>query len=343
MTGGKSPRSVRRQYRQPRRREFLFLLAGTTTVPRALRAQQKIIPVIGHISMYSPPDFAGFVAALREGLRETGYVEGQNLLVEHRWAEGRYDRLPALAAELVGRKVDAIVTDGGASPALAAKNATSTIPIVFLIGADPVATGLVASFARPNSNLTGVAMQLSELVPKRLELVSELVPQAKLIALLVNPNNTTSTERMVQETKHAAAAKGLQLQILNAGTGTEIDAVFTSLVQLQADALLVAADPFFDSRRGQIVGLAARHAIPAIYGLRDYVMAGGLISYAPYLAHMYHRVGIYAGKILNGVKPADLPVEQPAKFELMVNLETAKALGLTIPPSILGRADEVIE
>jgi putative tryptophan/tyrosine transport system substrate-binding protein len=248
-----------------------------------------------------------------------------------------------LAAELVSRKVDVIVTDGGASPALAAKNATSTIPIVFLIGSDPVATGLVASFARPNGNATGIAMLLSELVPKRLELISELVPQTKLIALLVNPNNATSAERMVNETKHAAATKGLQLQILKAGTEAGIDAAFTSLAQPQPDALLVSADPFFDNRREQIVMAAARHAIPAIYGLHDYVMTGGLISYAPDLAHMYHRVGIYARKVLNGAKPADLPVEQPTKFELVINLKTAKALGLTVPPSILVRADEVIE
>jgi putative tryptophan/tyrosine transport system substrate-binding protein len=325
------------------RRELLLLMAGALIVVRPLRAQQKAMPVLGHISMYSPADFAAFMAALREGLSETGHVEEQNLLVEHRWAEGSYDRLPALAAELVGRNVDAIVTDGGAPVALAAKNATSTIPIAFLIGADPVATGLVASFARPNGNLTGVAMLLSELVPKRLEVLSELVPQAKLIALIVNSNNATSTERIVQETKHAAAAKGLRLQILKAGTETEIDAAFTSLVPLQADALLVSADPLFDSRREQIVELAARHAIPAIYGLRDYVMTGGLISYAPNLAYMYHRLGIYAGKILNGAKPADLPVEQPTKFELVINLKTARALDLTIPPTILARADEVIE
>jgi putative ABC transport system substrate-binding protein len=230
-------------------RRELLLLVGAMAAARPLCAQQKAMPVIGHVSMYSVADFAAFVAALREGLSETGYVEGQNLLVEHRWAEGRYDRLPELAAELVGRKVDAIITDGGASPALAAKNATSTIPIVFLIGADPVATGLVASFARPNGNLTGVAMLLSELVPKRLEVLSELVRNAKLIALLVNLNNATSSGRMIEETKHAAASRGLQLQILTAGTETEIDAAFTSLVQPQADALLVSADPFFDSRR----------------------------------------------------------------------------------------------
>jgi putative ABC transport system substrate-binding protein len=327
-----------------RRREFTTLLGGVAFAwPLAARAQQKAMPVIGHISMYSLADFAAFMAALREGLSETGYVEGQNLLVEHRWAEGRYDRLPALAAELVNRKVDAIVTDGGAPVALAAKNATSTIPIVFLIGADPVATGLVASFARPDGNLTGVAMLLGKLTPKRLEVLSELVPKATLIALLVNMNNATSSERTVQETKHAAAAKGLQLQILKAGTETEIDAAFTSLAQRQVDALLVSADAFFDSRREQIVGAAARHAIPAIYGLRDFVMAGGLISYAPDLAYMCHRVGIYAGKILKGAKPADLPVEQPTKFELVINLKTAKALGLTMPASLLAQADEVIE
>jgi putative ABC transport system substrate-binding protein len=211
-----------------RRRELIVLFGGAIAAC-PLHAHQKAIPVLGHISMYSPADFAAFMAALREGLSETGHVEEQNLLVEHRWAEGAYDRLPALAAELVDRKVDAIVTDGGALPALAAKNATSTIPIVFLIGADPIAAGLVTSLARPNGNLTGVAMQLSELVPKRLELLAELVPKTELIALLVNPNNATSTERIIQETKHAAVAKGPRLQILKAGTETEIDAAFTSL------------------------------------------------------------------------------------------------------------------
>jgi putative ABC transport system substrate-binding protein len=215
-----------------RRRDLLLVMSGAATMTRTLAAQPRPVSVIGHISMYSAADFAAFVAALGEGLSETGHVEGQNLL-EHRWAEGSYDRLPALAAELVNRKVDVIVTDGGASPALAAKSATSTIPIVFLIGSDPVSTGLVASFARPNGNATGIAMLLSELVPKRLELLSELVPQAKLIALLVNPNNATSAERMVNETKHAAATKGLELQILKAGTAAGIDAAFTSLAQLR--------------------------------------------------------------------------------------------------------------
>ena len=282
------------------------------------------------------------MAAFRQGLSETGYVEGQNVAIEYRWAEGRYDRLPALAADLVGRKVDVIVTSGGDPAALAAKNATSTIPIVFTVGGDPVAAGLVASLARPGGNLTGVSILAVELMPKRLELLSELVPQARVIALLVNPNNPNA-ERIMRDVQEAARAKGVQLHILKAGTESEIDAAFASLVQLQAGALVVGADPFFNSRREQLVALAARHAVPAIYEWREFAAAGGLISYGASLTAAYRQVGIYAGKILKGAKPADLPVQQPTTFELVVNLKTAKALGLTVPPSILARADEVIE
>jgi putative ABC transport system substrate-binding protein len=272
---------------------------------------------------------------------ESGYVDGQNVTIEYRWAEGHYDRLPALAADLVGRKVDVIATFAPSS-ALAAKGATSTIPIVFEVGIDPVATGLVASLARPGGNLTGVSIMVLELTPKRLELLSELVPQTEVIALLVNPNSSEA-EPTIRDAKEAARAKGMRLEILMASTESGIDAAFVSLVQMRAGALVVGADPFFSSRREQLVALAARHAVPAIYALRDFAMVGGLISYGPSLTVVYHQVGVYVGKILKGAKPPDLPIEQPTRFELVVNLNTAKALGLTVPPSILARADEVIE
>jgi putative ABC transport system substrate-binding protein len=321
-----------------RRRELMMLLAGGLTVARPLRAQQRAMPVIGFLNGTSPGAAVPFVAAFHEGLSETGYVEGQNVAIEDRWAEDRYDRLPALAGDLVGRKVDVIAAFGNVA-ALAAKSATSTIPIVFSSGDDPVELGLVASLARPGGNLTGVSIQVNELMPKRLELLSDLVPQARVIALLVNPNNT-SVERMMRE---AARAKGVQLLILKASTESEIDAAFATLVELQADALLVGADPFFTNRRDQLVALAARHPVPTIYEWREFAAAGGLISYGPSRTGTWRQVGIYAGKILKGAKPADLPVEQPTKFELVVNLKTAAALGLTIPPSILARANEVIE
>jgi putative ABC transport system substrate-binding protein len=322
------------------RRRDVMILVGAMTAARTLRAQQKAMPVIGYLSFASPGPFAPFVAALRQGLSETGYVEGQNVAIEYRWAEGHYDRLPALATDLAGRKVDVIAASGPPS-ALAAKSVTSTIPIVFSSG-DPIGEGLVASLARPDANLTGVSLFTAELMPKRLELLSELVPQAGVIALLVNPDNP-NTEPMIRDVQEAARAKGVQLPILKAAAASEIDAALASLVQLHVGGLVVGTDPFFNSRREQLVALAARYAVPAIYEWREFAAAGGLISYGSSLTAAYRQVGVYTGKILKGAKPADLPVQQPTTFELAVNLETAKALGLTVPPSILARADEVIE
>ena len=323
------------------RREFMLLLSGAVIAPRALRAQQKPMAAVGFLGLSSPGPFAQAVAAFHQGLRETGYVEGQNVAVEYRWAEDHYERLPALAADLVARQVDVIVTQGSIPPALAAKNATTTIPIVFNTGADPVAAGLVASLARPGGNLTGFTMVHAELMQKRVELLSEFVPQARVIALLVKPDNP-ETEAIVRDVQEAAHVKGVQLQILQASNEGEIDSVFETLARVRAGALLFS-DPFFHTKHEQLVALAARHTVPVIYESRDTVTDGGLISYATSFKATWRQVGIYAGRILNGAKPADLPVQQPTTFELVVNLKTAKALGLTIPPSILARADEVIE
>jgi putative ABC transport system substrate-binding protein len=329
-----------------RRREFSTLLGGAATAstvwPSFLGAQQKATPVIGYLGSGTPSLAPVNLAALRQGLSETGYVEGQNLTIEYRWAEGRYDRMPTLVADLVGRKVDVIVAAGGPPAAHAAKNATLAIPIVFVTSDDPVKEGLVASLARPGGNLTGVSFLNAELNPKRFELLSDLVPQAKVIALLANPSIPT-TEQMIPAVQEAARAKGVQLPILKASTESEIDAAFAALVQRQAGALVVSADPFFFYRREQVVALAARHAVPVIYEVREFATAGGLISYGPGFMAIFRQIGIYTGKILKGAKPADLPVVQPTAFELVINMKTAKALGLTIPPSILSRADEMIE
>jgi putative tryptophan/tyrosine transport system substrate-binding protein len=324
-----------------KRREFVLLLGGAISAARVLRAQQRAMPVVGFLGVSSPGPTAPYVAAFEQGLSEAGWVEGKNVAIEFRWAEALYDRLPALAADLVGRKVDVIAAFGGIPAAVAAKSATSTIPIVFTVG-DPVELGLIASLARPGGNLTGVSTMAPELISKRLELISELVPQAGVIALLVNPNNS-NTERIIGDMQEAAHTKGVQLRVLKAGSESEIDAAFASLVELHAGALVVGGDPFFESRREQLVALAARHAVPAIYQWHEFAVAGDLISYGASLTALYRQVGIYAGKILNRAKPADLPVEQPTRFELVVNLNTAKALGLTVPPSILSRANEVIE
>jgi putative tryptophan/tyrosine transport system substrate-binding protein len=326
-----------------RRRELLLLVGAAMTTARTLCAQQKAMPVIGFLAAGSSGPGAPFVAAFRQGLSEAGYVEGQNLAIEYRWAESHYDRLPALAVDLVGRKVDLIATSGGDLVALAARNATSTIPIVFIGGGDPVERGLVASLARPGGNVTGFSPLLVQLVPKRLELLSELVPQARVIALLVNPNSANAAAGITREAQDVARTKGMQLPILKAGTENEIDAAFATLLQLHADGLVVSSEPFFTSRREQLVGLAARHAVPAIYALREFAASGGLISYGPSVTSTFRQLGSYAGKILKGAKPADLPVQQPTTFELIINLKTANALGLTVPQTILARADEVIE
>jgi putative tryptophan/tyrosine transport system substrate-binding protein len=326
-----------------RRREFSTLLgaAATSTIwPFAARAQQKATPVIGYLGIGTPGTGARSAAAVRQGLSEAGYVEGQNLAIEYRWAEDRLDRLPTLAADLVGRKVDVIVV--GAPPAThAAKNATSTIPIVFASG-DAIGNGLVASLARPGGKLTGISFLVVELYPKRFELLSELVPQAKVIALLEIPNRP-ATERVMPAVQQAARAKGVQLHILKASTESEIDAAFATVVQWQTRALVVSADPFFFSRREQLAALATRHAVPAIYDVREFTTDVGLISCGANFKAVFRQVGVYAGRILKGGKPADLPVVQSTRFELVVNLKTAQALGLSISPSILSRADEVIE
>ena len=325
-----------------RRRDLMLLVGGMMAAAQSLRAQQKAIPVIGYVSLGAPGPNEAYVVAFRQGLSEIGYVEGQNLAIEYRWAEGRADRLPALAADLVGRNVDLIVTVGGTPAALAAKNATSTIPIIFFTGNDPVATGLVASFARPGGNLTGVAVMATELMPKRLELLHELVPQARVIALLVNPT-ILATEGVIKDMQEAASTKGVQLPVVKASTESEIETAFATLIQLQAAALVVSVDSFFTSQRKQLIALASRYAIPAIYSGRDFAIPGGLITYGTRNTAAFRELGGYAGKILDGAKPADLPVQQPTTFELVVNLKTAKALGLTVPQSILARADEVIE
>jgi ABC-type uncharacterized transport system substrate-binding protein len=327
------------------RRAFISLIGGAADValaPPAARAQQSM-PVIGFLHGASPGPFVPHVAAFRRGLGESGYVEGQNLTVEYRWAEGRYDRFPELAADLVRRRVSAIAAPGHAGAAIAAKAETTTIPIVFLVPDDPVKLGLVASLSRPGSNATGINFFNVELVAKRLGLLRELVPSATRTAVLVNPTNTTNAESTVQEAEAAARAFGLHSQVFNASTGDEIVAAFAALVRARCDALFVGPDAFFGSRRVQLTTLAARHAIPATYALRDYAEAGGLMSYGTSLMDMFREVGIYVGRILKGAKPADLPVVQPTKFELVINLATAKALGLEVPPTLLARADEVIE
>jgi putative ABC transport system substrate-binding protein len=324
-----------------KRREFITLLGGAAASwPQAVQAQQAAVPLIGFLGLAQLD--AVRMAAFRDGLRETGHIDDHDIAIEYRWAEGRYERFPALAADLVRRQVSVIVTPGVTAAALAAKAATATIPIVFGIGEDPVRLGLVASLGQPGGNATGVNFFTTELVAKRLGLLRELMPRVERIAVLVNPTNPTA-ETVVRDVEAAAHAIGQQIHILNASTSREIDAVFTNFAGDQAGALLMAPDPFFNSRRVQLATLAARHAVPAIYVAREYAEAGGLMSYGTNLAEMFRQVGSYAGRILKGSKPSDLPVLQSVRFEFVINLQTAKALGLDIPPTLLARADEVIE
>jgi putative ABC transport system substrate-binding protein len=326
-----------------RRRDLIALLSGAAiAMPRAARAQPPTIRVIGFLSSRSPGESAALTAAVRQGLGQSGYIEGKNLTIEYRWAEGHYDRLPTLASDLVSRGVAVIVAGGGAVSASAAKGATSSIPIVFVSGADPVKYGLVSSLGRPGGNATGVTMFVGELSLKRLQLLRELVPQAPLIGVLIN-QNSLEADAQSKNMQAAASSIGQPIQIAYAGSDAEFDVVLATLAQSRVRALLIDNDPFYDSKRDRLVALAARYKIPTIYVWRDSVAAGGLVSYGASLVDSYRQAGDYAGKILNGAKPADLPVMQPTKFELVINLKTAKALGLTIPPSVLARADEVIQ
>jgi putative tryptophan/tyrosine transport system substrate-binding protein len=325
-----------------RRREFITILGSAAAWPLAARAQQPAMPVIGFLGAPTPAPYARYVAAIHQGLKEAGYVEGQNVRFEYRWAEGHYDKLPALAAELVGQHVAVIVPIGGAPPTVAAKDATTTIPIVFNTGADPVKSGFVASLNRPGGNATGVAMLNAELQAKRFELLHELVPNAGLIAVLVNPTNPEA-EIQVQDVQRAARTISQRVLILHASTERELSMAFATLVQEGADALLVSGDPFFTSQPILFVVLTARHAIPAIYPWRSHVDAGGLMSYGASLLDSYRQAGVYTGRILKGEKPTDLPILQPTKLELIVNLKTAMALGINVPATVLARADEVIE
>jgi putative ABC transport system substrate-binding protein len=326
-----------------KRRDFLTLLGGAaTTWPLTARAQQSAMPIIGFVSARSAEASVRDAAAFNKGLSKTGYVEGQNVAVEYHWLDGEFSRLPSLMAELVGRRVAVIATPNNAA-ALAAKAATTTIPIVFGVAEDPTRLGLVASLARPGGNATGVNFFPGEVVAKRLGLLHDLVPKAVRIAVLVNPANTTVAEATLREIPEAARALGLQIQVLNASTNLEIEAAFAALARDRADALFVGGDGFFSSRRGQFATLATRDRIPAAYSERDYVAVGGLMSYGTDLAEVFRQVGGYAGSILKGANPADLPVLQSTKFEFVINLQTARALGIEVPPGVLSIADEVIE
>jgi len=326
-----------------KRRDFITLLGGVAGWPLAARAQQPALPVIGFVSGRSFEGSARHVGALRKGLSETGYVEGQNVTVEYHWLDGQYERLPSLMADLVHRRVAIIATPGSNPAALAAKAATKTIPIVFGVGEDPVKLGLVASLARPGGNATGINFFVAELAAKRLGLLHELVPKAVRIAVLVNPANAPTAETTLRDIPEAAHAMGLQIQVLNASTSREIEAAFATLVRDQAEALYVAADGFFTGRRVQFATLATRYSIPMAHSGRETVEAGGLMSYGTDVLDMYRQVGVYAGQVLKGAKPADLPVLQSTKFEFVINAQTARALGIEVPNSIQLLADEVIE
>jgi putative tryptophan/tyrosine transport system substrate-binding protein len=325
-----------------RRREFITLVGGSVAAwPLAARAQQANVPVIGFLNSGTATAYAPFAAAFRQGLSEAGYVEGRNVAIEYRWAEGHYERLTALADDLIRRQVTVIAATSTPA-ALAAKAATSTIPIVFTAGVDPITAGLIGSLNRPSGNLTGVNNYLSALWGKRLELLQQLVPNAAVSGMLVNPN-FPDAESQAKDVTEAARIIGQQVHIVNASSESDIDSAFATLVQLRVGALLVASDVFFTSHRDQIVALAARHALPTIYAVREFVFAGGLMIYAPDLRDGYRQAGIYVGQILKGAKPSDLPVVQPTKFDLVININTAKALGLAVPDKLLALADEVID
>jgi putative ABC transport system substrate-binding protein len=326
-----------------KRREFISAVGATAFAwPLAALAQQASMPVIGFMSSRSPSDSTVLVDAFRKGLREVGYREGENIAIEYRWAEGQYSRLPALAAELVHRPVAVLVATGGEPSALAAKAATSAIPIVFTTGGDPVKIGLVVSLNRPGGNATGVSLLTTAPEAKRLGLLHELAPAAKLVGVFIDPNYDGARDQS-REIRDAARAIGQEIYVANAGNEGELDSAFETLVRERADALLVTSDPFFDTRRDRIIAFAARYRMPAIYQFREYPVAGGLMSYGINLPDGYRQVGLYAGKILKGAAPADLPIYQSIKFEFVINLKTARALGLDVPPLILGRADETIE
>jgi putative tryptophan/tyrosine transport system substrate-binding protein len=332
------------QFDSLKRRDFITLLGGAAAAwPIAARAQQAAMPVIGFLHPASPDRFADRLRGFRQGLKDAGYVEGENVAIEYRWADNQFDRLPALAAELVRRQVSVIAALGGPVPALAAKAATAIIPVVFLVAEDPVRLGLVASLARPSGNLTGINFFNAELGAKRLELLRTLVPGAARVAILVNPANAQTTETTLRDLEPAGRAMGLQLQVLNASSSRDIDKAFEALARDRPDAVFVSLDTSFADRRVQLVHLASRHAIPATYALRDFVEAGGLISYGTNFVDAYRQAGAYTGRILKGAKPADLPVVQSSKFELVINHQTARILGLTVPQSLLVAADEVIE
>ena len=325
------------------RREFITLLGGAAAWPLGARAQQSAMPVIGFLGAVSPAGFSERLQAFHQGLKETGYAEGANLAIEYRWADNRLDRLPAMAADLVRRQVAVIVTTGGTAPTIAAKAATTTIPIVFAIPEDPVKLGLIVSHARPGGNPTGVNFLFGELVPKRLELLRELVPAMTRVAVFVNPANSVRAELHAKEAETSGRAMGLHIQIFNVGSSAAIDTTFAMLARERPDALFVSPDPFFTVRRVQIVTLAARHAIPTSFPTRDPVDVGGLMSYGSNINDAFRQTGVYAGRVLKGAKPADLPVLQSSKFELVINARTAQMLGLSVPPSLLATADEVIE
>ena len=325
------------------RRALITLLGGAAAWPLAARAQQPAMPVIGFLNVASPDGYADLLRAFHQGLKDTGYVEGENVAIVYRWAEGQYPRLPELASELVRRQVAVIAATGGIPSSLAAKAATTTIPIAFLVADDPVRLGLVASLARPGGNMTGINFLAGELAAKRLELLRELVPAAARVAVLVNPANAEITERALRDVEAAARAMGLQIQVLNANTSREIDAAFATVVRERPDALFVGPSPVFVDRRVQMALLAARSGVPAIYVVREQAVAGGLMSYGASAADAYRQVGIYTGRILKGAKPADLPVVQSSKFELVINHQTARMLGITVPDKLLVAADEVIE